>query len=43
MLPARRRSDTFVVGFELAASGEQLLPTAVQHDVVCEMLRKHTV
>ena len=47
MLPARRGLDTFVViqaqiqkCFELAASGEQLSTTTIQHDVLCKMLRK---
>ena len=43
MLPARRQSATFDVGFELAASREQLLSTAVQHDVLCKMLRNSRV
>ena len=42
-LSAAHRRQKYEPGFELAASGEQLISTAVQHDVLCEMLRKHTV
>ena len=38
----RRSGWTCLKCFELAASGEQLLSTAMQHDVLCKMLRKHT-